>query len=122
MDDFKPWHRLHIDYASLFHNKIFLIVIDAHSKWLEVIPSSGSTSQITIDKLRQIFPTHRLPELCVTDNGSAFISEELSLFLQKNGIRHITSAPYHSSSNGEAERAVHTTHHILQLGVFQLSC
>ena len=95
----KPWQRLHIDYAGPFHNKMFLIV-NAHSKWLEVIPTSGSTSQITIDKLHQIFATHGLPELCVTDNGSAFISAEFSLLLQKNGIKHITSGPYHPSSNG----------------------
>ena len=85
---------------------MFLIVTDAHSNWLEVIPSSGSTSQITIEKPRQIFAIHGLPELCVKDNGSAFIIEEFSLFLQKNGIRHITSAPYHPSSNGQDEKAV----------------
>lgn len=28
--------------------------------------------------------------------------------MQKNGIEHITSAPYHASSNGCAERAVQT--------------
>ena len=100
----KPCQRLHVDYAGQFH-KMFLIVIDAHSKWLD--PTSGSTSQITIDKLCQIFATHGLPELCVTDNGSAFISEEFSLFLQKNDTKHITSAPnYHPPSNGQAERAV----------------
>ena len=133
------------DYAGPFHNEMFLIVIDAHSKWLEVIPTSGSTSQITIDKLRQIYPTHGLPELCVTDNGSAFISEEICLFLQKNGIKHITSAPYHPSSNGQAERPVQvfkrriskmpkgdlhkqlqqfllSYHTTPQLGVLQLSC
>ena len=61
----KPWQRLHIDYVGPFHNKMFLIVIDAHSKWLEVIPASASTSQLIIDKLHQIFATHGLPELCV---------------------------------------------------------
>ena len=79
----KPWQRLHIDYVGPFHNKMFLIVIDSHSKWLEVIPTSGSTSQVPIDKLHQIFATHGLPELCVTDNGSAFISEEFSLFFRR---------------------------------------
>ncbi|GAB1602661.1 hypothetical protein Ahia01_000545800 [Argonauta hians] len=31
----KPWHRVHIDYAGPFHSRMFLIVIDAHSKWAE---------------------------------------------------------------------------------------
>ena len=33
-----PWRRLHIDYAGPYKNRMFLVVIDAHFKWLEVIP------------------------------------------------------------------------------------
>ena len=44
----------------------------------------------------------------MTDNGSNFMSSEFKSFLQKNGIRRITSAPYHPSSNGLVERAVRT--------------
>ena len=34
----KLWLRLHIDYAGPFHNKMFLILIVAHLKWLELFP------------------------------------------------------------------------------------
>ena len=32
----KSWQRIHIDYAGPFLNTNFLVVVDAHSKWLEV--------------------------------------------------------------------------------------
>ena len=44
----------------------------------------------------------------VTDNGSCFVSEEFETFLLTNGIKNITSAPYHLSKNCLAERAVQT--------------
>ena len=81
-------------------------MIDAHSKWIEVFRVSSSTSKVTIDKLRILFAQFGLPETIVTDHGSCFVSEEFEAFLNGNGIQHITSAPYHPSSNGLAERAV----------------
>lgn len=36
------------------------------------------------------------------------MSEEFEIFLKENRFRHIRCAPYHSASNGEAERAVRT--------------
>ena len=63
--------------------------------------------------MRSTFATFGIPEILVTDNGSNFISSnftssEFAAFLKSNGIRHIKTAPYHPSSNGLAERAVHT--------------
>jgi hypothetical protein len=87
---------------------MFLILIDAYSKWMEVFPMNTSTSSATIEKLRTVFATHGLPEKLVSDNGSCFTSEEFEQFLVKNGIKHVTSAPYHPASNGLAERAVQT--------------
>ena len=55
-----------------------------------------------------IFATHGLPHKLVTDNGPAFISHEFKTFMDMNGIVHIRSALYHPSTNGLAERAVHT--------------
>ena len=104
----RPWSRVHVDYAGPFQGKMFLILIDAYSKWMEVFPMNTSTSSATIEKLRTVFATHGLPEKLVSDNGSCFTSEEFEQFLVKNGIKHVTSAPYHPASNGLAERAVQT--------------
>ncbi|XP_064107990.1 uncharacterized protein K02A2.6-like [Macrobrachium nipponense] len=104
----KPWSLIHIDYAGPIEGQMFLVVIDAYSKWLEVVPTQGYTSKVTVSKLRHIFCTHGLPDVIVSDNATAFVSEEFQSFVNKNGIRHVTSAPYHPSTNGLAENAVKT--------------
>ncbi|XP_063049093.1 uncharacterized protein K02A2.6-like [Engraulis encrasicolus] len=103
-----PWSRLHIDYAGPFLGKMFLIIVDAHSKWIDVYQTNSATSQVTIEKLRQCFSTHGLPQTLVSDNGTCFTSQEFETFLKQNGIQHKTSAPFHPASNGLAERAVQT--------------
>ena len=103
-----PWTRLHIDYVGPFMGKMFLVVVDAHSKWLDIAIVSTATSFNTIQKLRVMFATHGIPQIVVSDNGSAFTSAEFKEFMTRNGIRHITSVPYHPSSNGLAERYVQT--------------
>ena len=71
-----------------------------------MVPST--TSAATTKALRSIFATHGLPEVLVSDNGPAFTSIEFKTFVKENGIRHITTAPYHPAGNGLAERAVQT--------------
>ncbi len=104
----KPWKRIHIDYAGPFLGHMFLILVDAHSKWMDVYPVSTVSSGITIDCLRKSFSNHGLHEMLVSDNSADFVSTEFKEFMNKNGIRHVTSAPFHASSNSLAERAVQT--------------
>ncbi len=104
-----PWSRIHVDYAGPFQGKMFLIVVDSHSKWMDVYPTTTATSQTTIEKLRQSFSVFGLPRMLVSDNGPCFTSADFASFMKKNGIQHIrTAAPFHPSSNGLAERAVQT--------------
>ena len=86
--------------------KICLLVVDAHSKWGEVIEVSTTTSVKTIETLRQLFACYGLRSQLVSDNGPQFISKEFEQFMKSNGIRHTRSTPYHPASNGEAERFV----------------
>ena len=102
----RPWARLHLDYAGPFENRMFLILIDAHSKWIEAVCTKRATSTAVIEELRTMFARFGIPETIVTDNGTSFISQEFESFLRCNGIKHYTSAPYHPASNGLAERAV----------------
>ena len=39
---------IHIDHAGPFIEKTFLLVVDAHSKWLEVVIVPSTSSEITI--------------------------------------------------------------------------
>ena len=101
-----PWSRIHIDYAGPYKGEMFLVVVDAYSKWLEVHRMKSITSTATIEKLREMFATHGLPATLVSDNGSNFTCSEFQEFMKKNGIKHIKVAPYHPASNCLAERAV----------------
>ena len=48
----RPWVHLHIDYAGPYLGKWLLIMVDAHSKWLEVKIVNSAT---TIDHLCSLF-------------------------------------------------------------------
>ena len=104
----QPWTQLHLDMDGPFLGQKFLVLIDAHSKWMEVELMTSTTSLVIISVLRKIFTHFGLPTSIVTDNGCNFVSSEFNDFLAHNGIKHWTSALYHPSSNGLAERAVQT--------------
>ncbi|ORU94689.1 MAG: hypothetical protein A6F71_09465 [Cycloclasticus sp. symbiont of Poecilosclerida sp. M] len=51
----KPWSRLHLDYAGPFENRMFLILNDAHSKWIEAFCTPNATSKAVMAELRTVF-------------------------------------------------------------------
>ena len=69
----EPLSRLHIDFTDPFIGNHFIILVDVHSKWLEVgiVPSSSSQSAIRF--LCNV--THSIPEQLVSDNCSALQAE-----------------------------------------------
>ncbi|KAI5729011.1 hypothetical protein M8J77_024174 [Diaphorina citri] len=100
------WQRIHIDFAGPIKGQMILVIVDAYSKWTELFVTKTTTSTWVINKLRQLFTCFGLPVTLVSDNGSQFTSKEFEDFLREQGISHLTSAPYHPSSNGLAERGV----------------
>ena len=104
----KPWQRVHADYAGPFLSRIFLILVDANTKWVNIHVVNSSSAEVTIEKMRATFATLGLPQILVMDNGPQFTSAQFAQFTKNNGIKHVTSSPYHPSTNGLAERMVQT--------------
>ncbi|XP_013142506.1 PREDICTED: uncharacterized protein K02A2.6-like [Papilio polytes] len=110
----EPWARLHADFLQ-HGGRYYLLVIDAHSKWIEVFHmSNGTTASAVENKFREMFSRFGIPRQLVTDGGPPFTALEFEEFLKKNGVDHIVTAPYHPSSNGAAENAVKTVKKVIK--------
>lgn len=66
----KPWERIHIDYAGPIRNYYYLVVVDAHSKWPEIVQTTSTQSSKTIEILSTIFARYGVPEQLVSENAS----------------------------------------------------
>eukprot|EP00731_Ephydatia_muelleri_P034198 Em0050g16a len=87
---------------------MFLVVVDAFSKWPEVVVMKDSDALHTIEALHEMFGRWGIPRQLVTDNGPQFVSNMFQKFMKSNGIKHILSAPYHLATNGLAEHFMQT--------------
>ena len=78
----RPWQRIHVDFAGPLNGQMFLLVVDAKSKWIELFPMSSTTASMTILALRFLFATHGLPEVIVSDNSPQFVAQEMNDFFR----------------------------------------
>jgi transposase InsO family protein len=60
----------------------------------------------TLNVLNELKASGRLPLVIGTDNGSTFVANEVSEFMDENKIVHIKSLPRVPQQNGSAENAV----------------
>lgn len=90
----KFWKRIHI---CFFHHSgyTFLILLESYSKFIDVHIISDTGAQATVESWKSHF---------------VFVGYQISFvkFCQSNGITQIKSPPYHSQSNGSAQRGVQT--------------
>ena len=64
-----PWQRFHVDFVGLVQGKILMVVIHAHSKWLEIFMMKDNTAEETISTLYSLFARLGLFDQMVSDNG-----------------------------------------------------
>ena len=62
----QAWERIHIDFAGPMENSMFLVVVDAYSKWPEIIQMSEATSTTTIREMNRMFVRYGFPKTLVS--------------------------------------------------------
>lgn len=105
----RAWQRLHCDFLGPFHGDMYFVVIDSFSKWPEVINVKQDTRACKLIQIfEELFARHGLCEHLVSDNGRQLASAEFREYLERNGVKHSFSPPYHAATNGAAENFVRT--------------
>jgi len=64
---------------------MFLVTVDAHSRWLDVHRVNSANTALTAEKLCTSFATHGVPEVLVSDKGPVFGSQEITRFIKWRG-------------------------------------
>ena len=90
---------------------MWLVVMDAYSKWPHVLKlNKYPTSETTVSALDDLFAIWGRPETIVSDNNCPqFASKTFADWCNAHSVAHLTSAPFHPASNGEAERGHETS-------------
>ena len=103
----RPMERVHIDFFE-YRKKMFLVMIDAYSKYIWTwIMGTDTTALKTCAVLYSWFSERNgFPVTIVSDNGPQFTSEVFKDKMDKWGVKHVLTPPYHPASNGLAEKAV----------------
>ena len=52
----RPWSRIHVDFAGPISGSMYMVVVDAYSKFPEVVKMTNTTAQTTItENLKSVF-------------------------------------------------------------------
>ncbi|CAI7858637.1 unnamed protein product [Closterium sp. NIES-54] len=90
----------------------FLTIVDVYTRmtWVYVLSKKSDVAEtVKTDWLPMVERQQdRLVKAIRTDRGGEFLSNEFSLWLNKNGIRHSLTMPYSPVMNSIAERANRT--------------
>ncbi|KHJ85630.1 hypothetical protein OESDEN_14640 [Oesophagostomum dentatum] len=105
----KPWERIHIDYAGPLNGKMYLVVVDAYSKWPEVSVMLSSSTAATLKELR-MFVSDNGQQFTVTGSSSSAQSRGLSTFAHRLSI-------HGGTDNGEASRILQCYRRTLGMSV-----
>jgi hypothetical protein len=102
------WHRLHADFLGPLYGKMYLVIIDAYSKWPEVFVMANITARKTIEIFKSVYVRFGYPFHLVTDNGPTWTSDEFKTFCKCTGVKQSFTPTYYPPTNGLAERFVET--------------
>ena len=81
----RPWPKIGTDFFS-WNDLNYLITKDYYSGFWEVDALPGTASRTVTNKLKAYFTRYGIPDVCISDNGPQFSSEEFKVFSHKMAI------------------------------------
>lgn len=105
--------RVHVDLLGMLPNqngfKYALVIVDAYSKFLQIVPLPDKTMSVVTEGFYNEWITlFSVPKLVVSDLGKEFNNHLWKHLATQFGFTHQFSSPQHPQSNGQAESAVRT--------------
>ncbi|XP_057302771.1 uncharacterized protein K02A2.6-like [Hydractinia symbiolongicarpus] len=108
-----PWQIVSQDLFE-YENKDYLVTVCHFSDWIEVDHLPNTLASTVVRHTTAHFSRYGIPEICHTDNGPQFISNEFKNFAKQYGFHHTRSAPYFPKGNERAEAAVKVAKNMLK--------
>ena len=102
-----PMERVHLDFLGPFpvtkrNNSYILMMVDQFTKWVECIPLSTQTADVTAQAaVNEFFTRFGYPFEIFTDQGPNFDSQLFKELCNRMQIHKARTTPYRPSSNGQ---------------------
>ena len=87
-----PWQIVATN-LFLWNDANCIVVVDYYSRYWEIASLRSTTSTAVIEKLKQIFSRHAIPETEKSDNGLQYSSAEFMTFATCWKFAHVTLQP-----------------------------
>ncbi len=91
-----------------YGGRTYLITFDYYSRWVEIKCLTTQTAKCVIAASKELFVTHGIPDIVISDNGPCFSAVSFQEFAASYGFVHTASSPRYPRANGEVERVVRT--------------
>jgi hypothetical protein len=78
------WERIHVYFLDPMNKNYYFVLIDAYSKWPQVLKMKDIRTKTTIYKLTETFSRYDLPRTIVSDNGPQFTAQEFKKYVERH--------------------------------------
>ncbi|NKD73980.1 transposase family protein, partial [Klebsiella pneumoniae] len=85
-------------------HRFVLVATDYFTKWAKAVLLKNMTYMEVIDFILKHI-THRfgIPRTLTTDQRASFMSKKVKSFAESYGVKLLSSSPYYTQANGQAE-------------------
>ena len=90
----RPWERVATDLYD-FQGRKYIIVVDYYSRWFDIKELSDESSHSVIKALKEVFATHGIPDVIMSDYGPQYSTEAFRQFTE---VYHFTMFLVHQNT------------------------